>query len=507
MHAHEFHKPERAHQNHVAANLRAEPAAFVAPEGIDAVVPAVLVVHDFLKQRHKTAARRLHHGVCKADDLADRAVGVDLHAVERDVLRREQVRVFNRNAALAAEHSCPVPAADRRARARKPPCLRGKRAREAQKHARREACNHQRRPCPEEAIFRLQHAQNGKPQRHCRQNRRVDAHHPTARIGNFQLTDKFLRLCVASENAVLAMPRLFLPDRRLRLVHRAGSLERAQLRQLHRILSQQRCTPLQRHRRAERNAPGADGNHRVHRAGNRQHQQHARVVIAKPARRAHAAQRHIPGDKRLHNHYNKENARKTLCVRRKIVASDRIACRVAEPDRHERQQDTHKQPQPLECSLRVVGICRAAVGKLALGLLFAALGALCLLLLMTLQLPAPLLRLFLRALRAPCRLLRLFGIARRRGLRVRLCLIGPDLRLFRLLRLFLPDRRKADGLPGEVRRIFGRLFLFFFREALCLRREPDNFCVRCIRFFCRRPLLRLLLQRSLRCFDRRRLGL
>ena len=114
-----------------------------------------------------------------------------------------------------------------------------------------------------------------------------------------------------------------------------------------------------------------------------------------------------------------------LGVRRKIVASDRVACRVAEPDRHKRQKHAHKQPQPLECSLRVVGICRAAVGKLALGLLFAALGALCLLLLMTLQLPAPLLRLFLRALRTPCRLLRLFGIARRRGLRVRLCLIGP----------------------------------------------------------------------------------
>ena len=109
---------------------------------------------------------------------------------------------------------------------------------------------------------------------------------------------------LASEDAVLPVPRLFLAHGSLRLVHGARGLERADFRKLHGILSKKRHAQLQGHRRAERNAPGPNGKHRVHRARKRQNDQHARVVIPKTHHRAHAAQHHIKGDKRLHYHYN-----------------------------------------------------------------------------------------------------------------------------------------------------------------------------------------------------------
>ena len=158
MDAHELHKAKRAHEDHVASDFRAEAAAFIAPEGIDAVVPAVLVVHDLLKKRRKTTARCLHHGVGKADDLADRAVGINFHAVERDVLRRKQICVFDCNTSLASEHSGTKPAPDGSARARKPPGLRSKGPGKAQENPDRETRDHKRRPRPEEAVFRLEHA-------------------------------------------------------------------------------------------------------------------------------------------------------------------------------------------------------------------------------------------------------------------------------------------------------------------------------------------------------------
>jgi len=304
MDAHELHKAKRAHEDHIASDFRPKAAAFIAPEGVHAIMPAVLVVHDLLKKRRKTTARCLHHGVGKADDLADRAVGINFHAVERDVLRREQVCVLDRDAAFAAEHSGSVPAANGSARARKPPSLCGKGPGKAQENPDRETRDHKRRPRPEEAVFRLEHAQNREPQRHEREDGRIDAHDPAARVGNFELADKGFGVPLTSEDAVFPVPRLFFAHGGLRLVHGARGLERADFRKLHGIFPKQRHAQLQRHRRAERNAPGPNGKHPIHRARKRQYHQHARVVIPQLHHRAHAAQHHVKGDKRLHYHYN-----------------------------------------------------------------------------------------------------------------------------------------------------------------------------------------------------------
>ena len=304
MDAHELHKAKRAHEYHVASDFRPKAAAFIAPEGIDAVVPAVLVVHDLFKKRRKTTSRCLHHGVSKADDLADRAVGINFHAVERDVLRRKQICVFDCNTSLASEHSGAKPAPDGSARARKPSCLCGKGPGKAQENPDRETRDHKRRPRPEEAVFRLEHAQNREPQRHECEDRCINAHDPAARVGNFELADKGFGVPLTSEDAVFPVPRLFFAHGGLRLVHGARGLERTYFRQPHGILSKKRHAELQGHRRAERNAPGPNGKHPIHRARKRQNHQHARVVIPKAQHCAHAAQHHIKGDKRLHYHYN-----------------------------------------------------------------------------------------------------------------------------------------------------------------------------------------------------------
>ena len=203
---HQLHEADGTHEDDVALDLRAQSPALVAAEGIDAVVAAVLAVHHLVKQRDEAAARRLHDGRGEADDLAHRTVGIDLHAVERDAARREEVLIGDGHGALSAEDARAAPARDGRAIAVETGGLPLEGTGKAEEQAGRERSQQHGRPRPEEIMLAAERGQHGKRQRQQRGDRRADARAALRGVRHFELGGKRRAVAGDAEDTVGAVP-------------------------------------------------------------------------------------------------------------------------------------------------------------------------------------------------------------------------------------------------------------------------------------------------------------
>ena len=183
-------------------------------------------MHHLLEQRDKTAARRLYDGVGIADDHGRGAAAVELHAALRYVLRREQVGVLNDQSGLTGQDPCALPASDGCADAVQLFRKRGKRFGVGNEHACGEARQQHGCPRPEKALSAAHRGQNGQHERHRRHDRGIDAHDAAARVRHFQLDGELCRVARRTEDAVVAVPRLFLPHGGDRLFHVACRAQR-----------------------------------------------------------------------------------------------------------------------------------------------------------------------------------------------------------------------------------------------------------------------------------------
>ena len=188
---------------------------------------AVLAVHHLVEQRDKAAARRLHDGGGEADDLADGPVGIDLHAVERDIARREEVLIGDGHGALAAQHARAGPAREGRAVAVEAGGLPLEGTGIAEEQAGRERGQQHGRPGPEEIMLAAERGQHGKRQRQQRERGRIDARAALCGVRHFELRGEGRAVARGAEDAVGIVPGGSFADGAGGRRHAADGLHRA----------------------------------------------------------------------------------------------------------------------------------------------------------------------------------------------------------------------------------------------------------------------------------------
>ena len=112
MHAHAFHKGERADQNDVAGDLRADSSRVIKPMGGSFVMLAILRLQKRFKQLRQRTSGCLQRGQSICDDLGRGMGAVELHAVGCNVAGGKQVAVAQDNGVAPAEDLRAVPAAE-----------------------------------------------------------------------------------------------------------------------------------------------------------------------------------------------------------------------------------------------------------------------------------------------------------------------------------------------------------------------------------------------------------
>ena len=112
MHAHAAHEGQRADQNAVILDLCADAVVVIDAEGGQRDALAVLLLQKTLKMTAEWIAGRLE----RREDIGDRAPGgvcaVELHAVEGDAVRGEEILVAQDQRMAASEDLRTMP--DRR---------------------------------------------------------------------------------------------------------------------------------------------------------------------------------------------------------------------------------------------------------------------------------------------------------------------------------------------------------------------------------------------------------
>ena len=320
-------------------------------------MPSVLIFPDLLEQRDKPAPCRLHHGGGIADDLRHVSVRVDLHAVERHVLRREKIRVLNGNGALTAEITRALPSGDRRAAPAESARKHGKRFRIRDQRTDRKTCQKHRRPRPEKVSSRAKRRQNRQHQRQPGRHRSVNAHHAPRGVGKLQLIDELGHICLRTENAVFSVPRLFLPHGCNGPLHRADGAHRLALCRPQLELAPERRRQFERQHRRKRDAPGDQRRNCVqHRHQHRQRQK-ARVIKLQLEALQNAVQQHVVGKQHLRcggsRHHNGQQPR----APRQVDPRDREIAQREHSCRNEAQNNAEDQPQ-LDRAALAIGAVR-----------------------------------------------------------------------------------------------------------------------------------------------------